>query len=164
VNTQIGPNSATGRPSPEWAFLAGYHLEQNGRPYLDRLRIVQTPWFSLLLHRIHGPDADRDPHDHPWSFASLILSGSYEELIWDHPEDIGKPAERNAARKRSHPRFSLKAVKLSQAHQITSIDGVLWTLVLTGRRRPSWRFWTPQGPVDWRDYSAKGTDSDDLPW
>ena len=162
-----GERGVSGRPSPQWAFMQGYQVTKDGRPFLDRLRVVQTPWFSVLLHRIHGPDPDRDPHDHPWWFASLILSGSYDELLWDHPEDIGKPAARDAvgwARKRHHGRFSLMPVKLSQAHQITKVNGVLWTLVLAGRRHGSWRFWTPAGPVDWHDYLKAGKDSDADPW
>jgi hypothetical protein len=148
-----------GKRSPRWAFMQGFQVVQNGRPHLDRLRIVGTPWFSVLLHRIHGPDMDRDPHDHPWPFASLILSGSYDELLWDpRPQDI------RWVRKRHHGRFSLRAVKLSQAHRITDVDGLLWTLVLAGRRRESWRFWTDAGPVDWREYLKAGDGSDDLPW
>jgi len=63
----------SGKRSPRWAFMQGFQVAQNGRPYLDRLRVLQTPWFSVLLHRIHEPDLDRDPHDHPWPFVSLIL-------------------------------------------------------------------------------------------
>jgi hypothetical protein len=139
--------------------MLGFQIRQDGRPYLDRLRIVQTPWFSVLLHRIHEPDLDRHPHDHPWPFASLILSGSYEERVWDNPADL------RSSRIRMHPRFSLKRMKLSQAHRITSLGPQpLWTLVLAGRRRKSWRFWTADGPVDWRNYPGAGERADDNPW
>jgi hypothetical protein len=148
----------TGKPSPRWAFMQGFQVVKNGRPYLDRLRIVQTPWFSVLLHRIHTPDLDRDPHDHPWWFTSLILSGSYEERIWDDPDRL------NWVRTRRRPRFSLRAVRFTEAHRITAVDGLLWTLVLTGPRRREFRFWTPAGPVDWREYLKAGEDSDADPW
>ena len=65
-----------------WAFFDGLNIGAEGDPYLDRLRIIQTPWFGVYLHHIHRPDSDPDPHDHPWAFASLVLTGSYRELVW----------------------------------------------------------------------------------
>ena len=155
---------AQGTRSPRWAFLEGFQVVKGGQPYLDRLRVFQTPLFGLYLHRIHTPDVDRDPHTHPWWFVSLVLSGGYDELVWDHPEDIGSPAARDAirwARKRTRGRWSLRTVGRSQAHRITDVRGVLWTLVLTGPRRASWGFWTPMGFVDWRDYLTAGEMTED---
>jgi hypothetical protein len=133
--------------------MEGFDIIKDGRPYLSRLRVVQTPWFSVLLHRIHAPDLDRDPHDHPWAFASFILSGGYTEVIYSEPGS-------RDARIREHRRWSLHAMPLHLAHKITGIDGVLWTLVIAGRRHPSWRFWTENGPVDWKDYLRAGTGDD----
>ena len=144
----------TGRPGSNrrWAFLEGFQVAKDGRPYLDRLRVIQTPAFAVYLHRIHAPDIDRDPHNHPWWFASLVLSGGYAETIWDRPRDLaGALCE---SRERIRGRFSLRALSRRQAHRITSVDGALWTLVITGPRRSSWGFWTPRGFVDWRTYGA----------
>src|ERR1700728_4812444 len=71
-----------GRPGARWAFMEGLDVGTDGDPYLDRLRLVQTPWFGVYLHHIHRADRERDPHDHPWWFASLVLAGSYEEDVW----------------------------------------------------------------------------------
>jgi hypothetical protein len=157
--------------------MQGFEVRQDGRPYLDRLRILGTPWFSVLLHRIHTPDLDCDPHDHPWAFFSLILSGGYTETIWDRPDELAAPCGEcsnprcensahyhpggvsDSAHEHARRRGSAHLVRLHQAHKITCIDGVLWTLVFTGRRRSSWRFWTRRGPVDWRDYERAGDDS-----
>ena len=152
------------RPSPRWALLEGFQVAKNGRPYLDRLRVIQTPLFGVYLHRIHTPDGDRDPHDHPWWFASLVLSGSYDEMVWDHPEDRTRPAWRDQiswARTRHRGRWSLRTIRRSQAHRITDVHGTLWTLVLTGPRRASWGFWTDRGFVDWRDYLKAGEIAED---
>jgi hypothetical protein len=141
--------------------MEGFQVAQGGRPYLDRLRLVQTPWAGVYLHRIHVPDPDRDPHNHPWWFASVVLSGGYDELVWDHPEDIGQPAARDTirwARRRVRNRWSLRTIRRSQAHRITGVHGQLWTLVLTGPRRSSWGFWTGEGYVDWRDYVKDGNE------
>jgi len=144
----VPPYTQAGRPSPRWAFLEGLDVGADGDPYLDRLRIVQTPWFGLYLHHIHRPDRDRDPHDHPWAFASLVLAGAYRELVWPDRTDL----DRSVVRER--PRWSLRSLGRNSAHMITVTSGTLWTLVFTGPRRNDWGFWTPQGFVGWREYIA----------
>lgn len=149
------------RRSPSWAFMEGFQAAKGDRPYLDRLRLIQTPMFGLYLHRIHTPDTDRDPHDHPWWFASLVLSGGYTERVWDTPELRDRPPF--APRRRVRGRFSLRCLGRRRAHKITEVRGLLWTLVLTGPRRSSWGFWTAGGYVDWRDY-LKGQPEDAALW
>ncbi len=60
----------------------------DGIVYLDRWG-WECRWFGVFLHRMDGPDPGLDFHDHPWSFASLVLRGGYVE-------------ERAAAREASH--------------------------------------------------------------
>lgn len=127
-----------------WAVLERFELVKQGRPYMDRLRLVQTPLASLYLHRIHSEDLDEFPHDHPWWFASLVLSGRYTEYVYSSPADL------NLARIRNRPRGSLRVLRRREAHRITEIDGKLRTLVLAGPHHESWRFWTDTGPLDWR--------------
>jgi hypothetical protein len=121
---------------------------------LFRLRLLQTPWFSVLVHHIQQNDLDRAPHDHPWPFASLILRGGYREEVWDCPHNLAN------VRHRIRRPFSVRVTKLSQAHQITNLHGEVWTLVFTGRHRGTWRFWLPGGPIDWREYDKAEDDSD----
>ena len=73
------------RTRHRWIMLEGFQIVKNDKPYLDRLRVVQTPLFSIYLHRIHTPDVDEFPHDHPWWFASLVLSGAYVECVYSDP-------------------------------------------------------------------------------
>jgi hypothetical protein len=131
-----------------WAVLERFRLVKHGQLYMDRLRLVQTPLISVYLHRIHTPDLDEFPHDHPWWFASLVLSGRYDESVYSSPSDLSR------ARIRHRPRGSLRALPRHQAHRITEIDGKLCTLVLTGPHHQSWRFWTDAGPVDWRQVAG----------
>ena len=113
---------------------------------LDRLRVVQCPWFAVLLTRICGADQARDPHNHSRPFLTLILSGSYIERVWADPRDLQR------SRMRGHSRLSLMYMPQTWAHRITEISGRPLTLVLAGRHHGTWSFWTTQGPVDWRDY------------
>jgi hypothetical protein len=49
-------------------------------PLMTRLHLLTTPWFKVYLHLFHRSDEDRELHDHPWSFVSLILWGGYHEV------------------------------------------------------------------------------------
>lgn len=112
--------------------------------YLRRLRVVNTPWFSVYLHWIYDEDRDRFPHDHPWNFCSFIVRGGYVEELYDSP---GADAVRLRWR-----RWSWHRMPLGKAHRIVDITGPLLTLVVTGRREQVWGFWTPRGKLPYSDY------------
>lgn len=150
---QSGPAAEqvlAGIPGSErrWAFMGALDVGAEGDPYLDRLRIVQTPWLGVYLHHIHRPDRDRDPHDHPWSFASLVLAGSYTEMVW---RDKLCPS---SFRTRERRRWSVARTRRLAAHIITGIEGPLWTLVITGPRRGEWGFWRLGEFIPWREYTG----------
>lgn len=134
-------------PVNHWTLLSSYQVVRNGKLWLDRLRLVQTPWFGLYLHRIHSPDVDPDPHDHPWMFASLVLAGGYTESVWDS-------GNWSSWRVHERRRGSLHRMSTRQAHKITRVDGQLWTLVLVGPKVRTWGFWAEDGFVPWREYLA----------
>jgi len=135
------------RRSARWDLMGRYQVRVGGELFLDRLRLIQTPLFAILITRIHLPDADRDPHNHSRAFATFILSGGYSEQVWPHPQRPG------SSKVRLHKRFSLMRLPQSWAHRIVSVDGPLRTLVFAGRHhREPWSFWTVDGPVDWGEY------------
>jgi hypothetical protein len=153
---------ATGQRSPRWAFMRRFTLTtSDGRTYLDRLRVVQTPWFGVYLHRLDVPDPGVDLHDHPWKFASLILRGGYHEAV---AETRSAPVYARRAEAmpmadfmRGFPRTwragSVHCLRLTECHRITQLlRSPTWTLVLTGPRRQSWGFYQPEGFVDHEDY------------
>jgi hypothetical protein len=137
-----------------WALLSALDVGADGDPYLDRLRIVQTPLFGLYLHHIHRADIELDPHDHPWWFASLVLTGAYQELVWPDKRD---PLRADVRHRR---RWSLRCIGLGGAHIIETVSGPLWTLVLTGPKRSGWGFWRSGQFTPWREYqyAEDGTD------
>ncbi len=131
-----------------WAWLDGEDIGEEADPYLDRLRIVATPLFGLYVHHIHRADREPDPHDHPWWFASLVLSGAYTEYVWPDKHNPGRWITRERGR------WSLRQITRNGAHIIQRTNGSLWTLVLTGPRRSRWGFWKDGTFVPWRDYMA----------
>lgn len=146
---------ATPQASPRWAVMKPFDVyakDGSGDVYLHRLRIVQTPWFAVYLHDLNLPDSDRDPHDHPWTFWSIVLRGGYTERLFPYPHVLGTAA----ARKQTWGRWSLHRMPTDQAHMIDRVLPRTKTLVITGRRRRSWGFWTDDGWIPWQEYVEPG--------
>lgn len=138
----------TRQDSPRWAFMKPFDVyakDGSGDVYLHRIRVVQTPLISVYLHDLNLPDTDRDPHDHPWNFLSIVLRGGYVERLWFAP--MALPAVTRTWR-----RFSVHRMKRGKAHMIDSVKPRTKTLVVTGRRQGSWGFYTDSGFVDWQEY------------
>lgn len=54
--------------------------ENDEKPYLERFYLFTKFGYTFYLHRMLGPDADRDLHNHPWKHAySVVLYGNYIE-------------------------------------------------------------------------------------
>jgi len=116
-------------------------------PYLTRYYMLghRTSKYALMLHRFHRSDLDRDLHDHPWAFWSLILMGGYWEVTPD------------GAYRWYHP-LSLLRRPANWIHRVALFgpSGPVWTLVLRFQYERKWGFHTEQGfvPFDEYDYRA----------
>lgn len=131
---------------PAWAVWRDYWVRVGDGPFLDRKVLMICPWFGVFITRIHKPDISRHPHDHSRPFISLILTGGYSERVWDNPADLSSSTHR------IHGSWSLHKMPVSKAHKIVAIKGTLRTLVVAGRSRGTWAFWTQDGKVDWKEY------------
>jgi hypothetical protein len=122
-------------------------LGRDGSLYMRRWRVAgyraRLPGlggFNLMIHRIVRPDEDRDPHDHPWWFVSLLFLGRYIE------ERFGPDGTRFEVVSRRPGGLARRAA--TDLHRIDTLpDGEAWTLVLTGPRARKWGFMTPGGWV-----------------
>lgn len=133
---------------------------------------------GVFLHVIHRSDDDRDGHDHPWDFTSVILSGGYwdEQWRWIEGETVS-----NQCNVRVHDgcgggcngdgsvtfegyrehignewvgRGHVVRRPAEHLHRVQGIKpgSPTWTLVFTGQRRREWGFVTEHGWVHWREY------------
>jgi len=57
-----------------------------GEPYLIRFYLFHLLGFSLKLHVIIRPDAEREMHDHPWHFLTYMIAGGYFEEAPKNPK------------------------------------------------------------------------------
>jgi hypothetical protein len=119
-----------------WSLLHAVKVQAlDGTTLIDRFRIIQTPWFGLLLHRLRTADDERALHNHPWPFWSLVLRGGYVEKI--EPAPVA-----GSSGMRVNDTFSLHSFRLDQRHRIAWVAPGTVTLVLTGRRKQAWGFYT----------------------
>ncbi len=108
-----------------------------------RYRLLHTRWFGLYLHHFLRSDNDKHVHDHPWAFATFLLSGGYREhtpsgIFWRR-------------------RFSVLFRPAEWKHWI-EVQQPVWTIVLRLRRVREWGFWTERGWIDWQTYGKEWCD------
>ena len=106
--------------------------------------LMPKPWlpFSIRLHHIVRPDADRHLHDHPFNFRSILLQGWYVELRPDGGRTITAGETYRAPATRWH--------RISQLS-----EGGVWSLFIMGRRVNDWGFLVDGHKVPWQQYLAE---------
>jgi hypothetical protein len=104
---------------------------------------VKTPWFAVCLHWIDKPDPEPYLHDHPVSFLSIILQGSY----WE--ERVTKDASPRFYHRRW---FNLVRASAADRHSIVKVDPDTLTLALMGPKVREWGFHDGPSWTLWKDY------------
>jgi hypothetical protein len=124
----------------------------NNEPYLERYYLFikdrkRFP-FNVFLHKFLKSDPD-DVHDHPWSYATLILKGGYWEWIPQFNSQGQKIAEIAKWRGPGHFRVS-SATSYHRVELDPSVE--CWTLFMPGPQTREWGFLTRQGWVQHEQY------------
>lgn len=129
-------------------------------------------WMAARVHVIKRGDADRHLHDHPWSYVTLILDGSYTEVThhdyhirasnWRRNEGNGGRRESSMTLNKEMKRWEVRIKysagdvirrKAGFAHRLEVEEGKsATTLFMMGNYQNKWGFFTPEGKVYWRDY------------
>jgi hypothetical protein len=132
------------RTSQPWALWHWTEIKLDGEPYLTRLHLIKIPKLgAIMLHWIHRADPQRDLHDHPVTFLSFVLRGSYLE---ETPTGT------------RHVRL-VNFKRASAAHRITHTFGNVLTLVFATPNQRRWGFHTLKGWIFWQDYEHKGNEN-----
>jgi hypothetical protein len=151
---------------PECPILHRWTLLQFGRRVQEGSGVARQ--YKLLLHHFLPHADDRDPHDHPRSFLTLVLKGGYDDISTHYTEDdvVHKyaPVGPSTAGLRGVVTDRLRTGSIrfrSAEHQHTTSvhpDGA-WTLVLMGPLRRPWGFWPDGLWMPWRQYHEMFGDS-----
>jgi hypothetical protein len=123
-----GGRAGGSNPSPRINFHIGWREELHClRGVYVRRWYLETPWFSVRLHHWLHSDDSRYFHDHPFSFVTLVLWGSYIDRTpaGDEFLGLGSVRYRNAFHR----------------HSVIIPPGGAWTALLTGPKVRRWGFW-----------------------
>ena len=119
-------------------------------PYMLRW-VLQTRWFSIRIHKILASDQERDLHDHPWNFTSVMLSGFYAEVSPEYPNGRIYSAPCIIRRRADYP------------HRLI-LCAPVWTLVFSGPKIRDWGFLTEKGWIPWQRYEHEIKSENHKPW
>jgi hypothetical protein len=103
------------------------------------------------LHRFVRPEPYADPHDHPWSFETSILSGGYVEEVFTFSPDGGW---RSALLERTPG--SRHRIEASHIHRIVALpQQECWTIVRAGPHERKTLFWRFGDKVERRAWNVR---------
>lgn len=137
-----------------WLFLTKEIVSKEGGVHFRRYRLLSTPWFNIYVHQILRSDEEKHFHDHPWSFTSYILKGSYWERWTEYPDH---PYQLDSTYSSEPPAPGMKVRRVikhhaEDAHKLTLLTPEVWTLVFTSGRERVWGYHTEQGWIDFKTY------------
>lgn len=124
----------------------------NDEPYLERYYLFLKDRkhfpFNIFLHKFLKSDPD-DVHDHPWSYATIILKGGYYEWIPQFGPDGKKIGE--IARWCGPGHF--RVCRANSFHRIElDPDVTCWTLFMPGPQERDWGFLVKNRWVQHEEY------------
>jgi hypothetical protein len=133
-----------------WLVIVCSTARRKGPVY--RWYLFRTPWLRIFLHRIELPDADRYPHNHPWTWArALILRGGY--LEYRHGTIAMLTRERvSPSGQGAYEWFApgdWNKLTRTDYHRIEHVSDGTWTLFFAGAHTGAgWGYLTPTGHKD----------------
>ena len=118
-----------------------------GNPsYMIRLHLTPWKWWTLprlYLHILGRPDEDREYHDHPWGFTTLVLWGGYTETshIFEEIGDQYFPTGKHHIDRLGF--LSIRKRYATHAHLITQLHAkrVVTLVMRDNKRQRDWGFW-----------------------
>lgn len=141
-----------------YGFNRHYSLikHEDGSPYMNRWWLMPRfmigtdergqpcvpDWlpFRVRLHHIVTEDYDRDLHDHPADYRTLLIAGWYIE------QDV-------YGNERRYEAGSSRSARAETFHRITQVSpGGAWTIFIMGKKRVEWGFMPNVFKVPHRQY------------
>lgn len=111
------------------------HDKDTGDLYLERFYLFSTRWipvkclqYKIVLHHFWRGDQEDALHDHPWSWGSKLLEGSYEEETHEGFQTIT-------------PESGWRWNSADYAHRILlEQDKPVWSIFIMGPKTHDWGF------------------------
>lgn len=137
-----------------------WHLHHaDGSLYMERFWLrpysEQRDRWAVRVHHLVTEDLDRELHDHPWDFYSVVLRGGYiEARPFGTEPDFGALDGGERCRLIERRAGSIAFRRATDRHRIVAVLPDTWTLFITGPKRQWWGFYTRTGKVHWQDFES----------
>lgn len=169
---------------PEW--LANALIERSHATpfrhlagYMDRYWLVSPKsdlakelGHDVRIHKILRSDLDRDTHDHPWPYTTVILENGYSEVVefvefrdawtWFQTEGSRHRGDRSITLDADRNRWqtTIRYRRGDVLHRSATFShrlimaggGSATTMFIMGEKVNSWGFITPAGKVPYAEY------------
>lgn len=109
---------------------------------LRRWKVELPNGISLRLHHWAAGDPPQYQHAHPWPFLTIVIWGGYDDIADGRPVDCVRAP----------------AVRLRDTNWRHSVVDPLphtWSIVITGRKLKTWRFWMSGRQVDSEEWNTR---------
>lgn len=133
---------------PECPLLHRWTLLDVGRRVPDPSkpeRMIRSG-FKFMVHHFLPESRDRDPHDHPRPFLTVVLRGGYE-----NHEKVADGIVRVEHMKPG----TIRLRSATHAHTTYAGSNGCWTFVVMGPLERPWGFWKDGKWWPWRIYEEK---------
>lgn len=110
-------------------------------PILKRITL-KFPLFKVRLHRFFPNTSDRDTHDHPWSFLTIVVQGGYTDVTLDGKVDKMRPG-------------SIRWRSADHAHKTFAGPKGCTTIVIGPHASRTWGFFVDGKWMQWKVYMAR---------
>lgn len=127
-----------------WKFgpLRAMEIGNPECPILNRYTLSIPKVGKLRLHRFYPNTTDRDYHDHPWPFVTLVIQGSYTDVTLE-----GRVTEMTPGK--------IRYRSANHAHKTFAGPKGCTTIVASPHERKPWGFFPDGKWMPWSKYMAK---------
>lgn len=131
-------------------------IEMNGSVYMQRWRFLPDWMPGFRVHKIMRSDEDRELHNHPFGFISVILKGGYFEFTEDGKKRWYGPGSVVLRPADTFHRIELGLHPYSAEDDYAAVTVPAWTLVFRTSYFQQWGFKMNDGSfVHWKDFVAQ---------
>lgn len=117
-------------------------IGQEECPMMLRWEFLDWGFVKAMVHYFPPEVSDRDPHDHPRPFITLVLRGNYRDESWVVCNPKARPEDTKIGVRRTERLFAgaFRYRPARYLHIVETDERGCWTIVVMGPKVREWGF------------------------